>query len=86
MDRTLTIVTVLSAVVAGLTAGCGTSAQVESLYIGGWVFLVLMFVALIALLVLIIRYLADGRKTTPQSPPADRLPPPEDTNDPNDWV
>jgi len=82
MDRTLTAVTVLSA----LLAGCGPTADVERLYIGGWVFLGLIFLALVVLLALVIRYLADGRKQPPSAPLRDPLPPPEAPNAPNDWV
>lgn len=83
MDRTR--ITVLAAVLAG-TTGCGTSSEIERLYLGGWIFLALIFVALLVLLGLVIRYLAAGRKEAPPTQPVDTLPPPEDTGDPNDWV
>ncbi|MFH1531953.1 MAG: hypothetical protein ABIK09_14600 [Pseudomonadota bacterium] len=86
MDRTLIAITVLSTLLMGSTAGCGATREVERLYIGGWVFLALIFIALLVLLGLVIRYLADGRKQAPTTPPRDTLPPPKDTDDPNDWV
>lgn len=85
MDQTLTRVTVTAATLAGSTTGCGTSAQVESLYIGGWIFLALIFIAMVVLLGLIIRYLAAGRNEAPTTQPSDSLPV-EDTGDPDDWV
>ena len=83
MDRTR--ITVLAAVLAA-TSGCGTNSQVEQLYLGGWIFLALIFIALLVLLALIVRYIAGGRKDAPQTRPVDTLPPPEDTGDPNDWL
>ncbi len=83
MDRTL--VTVLAAVLAGASS-CSATAEVEQLYIGGWIFLGLIFLALMVLLGLIVRYIAAGRQDAPSQPPVDTLPSPEDTNDPNDWV
>ncbi len=83
MDRTR--ITALVAIVAG-AAGCGTTSEVERLYIGGWIFLALIFVALLILLGLIVRYLAAGRRAAPPTRPVDTRPPPEDTGDPNDWV
>ncbi len=77
-------ITSLAAVLVG-TAGCGTTREVEQLYIGGWIFLALIFVALLVLLGLIVRYIAGGRKEGPPTEPVDTLPS-EDTGDPDDWV
>jgi len=83
MDRTR--IALLAAVLTA-TTGCGTNTQVEQLYIGGWIFLALIFLALVVLLVLIVRYIAGGRKEAPPTEPVDTLPPTEDTGDPNDWL
>ena len=82
MDRTR--VTLLAAFLVG-TSGCGVTREVEQLYIGGWIFLALIFIALVVLLALVVRYLAAGRKDTPQQTPVDTIKV-EDTGDPNDWV
>jgi len=86
MDRTLTRGTVLAAVLAGAAPGCSASAEVERLYLGGWIFLGLIVIALLALVGMIIRYLAAGRRETTASPSAEKLPRPKDSGDPNDWV
>ena len=86
MERRLPISAASLVLLAGFTPGCGTSAEVEKLYLGGWVFLAFILVSMLILFGLVVRYLAAGRKAPPTERPKDSLPPHEDTGDPDDWV
>ncbi|MBM4371392.1 MAG: hypothetical protein FJ098_07035 [Deltaproteobacteria bacterium] len=70
-------------------AGCGTSPEVERLYVGGWIFLGLIFLALVGLLALIVRYLRAGRRAGREpvrSVPETPAPTPPEGGEPGDWV
>ena len=87
MERPLPILAASFVLLAGSASGCRTTAEVEKLYIGGWIFLAFILVSMLILFGLVVRYLAAGRKAPPPAPPKDSLSPhEEDTGDPNDWV
>ena len=86
MEKPLPILAASLVLLAGSASGCGTTAEVEKLYIGGWIFLAFVLISMLILFGLVVRYLAAGRKAPPAERPKDNLPPHEDTGDPNDWV